>query len=399
MEINTDVNVVPKRHTITFATMCKDEAHCIRDTLESVYKYIDNWVVCDTGSTDDTIKVVTDFFTEKGIPGEVFIDEWVSFDVNKTKLFERCYGRSDFILHLDSDDVLVGDFNFQTVDGTKDTYYLMTKKGNTSYKCLVIFTNRKKWRFVGVAHTTIHIIGENYKASTELVSDDFYLLCRDTGARSADPRKYHKDAEKLQKQFWDTLYNDPDGLNNRSVFYTAQSYMDAGELDESLKWLCLYIKLQNTWIEEVYECYLRIGQILMAKGKPYQEIKNQIMKANTIFPDRAEGYYILGKHANDLRMSEEGYNMLKIAKDLRYDQATSKYCLFVRKNCYGKYCYDEYSVSCYWTGRYQEGKEYLEKVLDDPEFSHHKSRFLDNMNHFNNKINESINALEEMAKP
>ena len=26
-----------KKHTICFATMCKNEEHCIRDTLESVY--------------------------------------------------------------------------------------------------------------------------------------------------------------------------------------------------------------------------------------------------------------------------------------------------------------------------------------------------------------------------
>ena len=47
--------------------MCKNEEHCIRDTLESVYKYIDTWVVHDTGSTDNTCKIVTEFFEEKGI--------------------------------------------------------------------------------------------------------------------------------------------------------------------------------------------------------------------------------------------------------------------------------------------------------------------------------------------
>jgi len=37
--------------------MCKDEEECIRETLESVYKYIDYWVVYDTGSTDKPVRL------------------------------------------------------------------------------------------------------------------------------------------------------------------------------------------------------------------------------------------------------------------------------------------------------------------------------------------------------
>ena len=53
-----------KLPTLAFITMCKNEEHCICDTLESVYKFIDYWIVCDTGSTDNTCKVVEDFFKE-----------------------------------------------------------------------------------------------------------------------------------------------------------------------------------------------------------------------------------------------------------------------------------------------------------------------------------------------
>ena len=55
---------------------------------------------------------------------------------------------------------------------------------------------------------------------------------------------------------------------------------------------------------------------------------------------------------------------------------------------YGKYIYDELSVSCYWTERIEEGKKYLDKIIDDEEFSDHKERFIDNLKHFNNKLNK-----------
>lgn len=72
--------------TICFATMCKNEEHCIKETLESIYKYIDTSVVCDTGSTDKTCEIVKDFFKEKNIKGELFIDELKRHKERQAKL-------------------------------------------------------------------------------------------------------------------------------------------------------------------------------------------------------------------------------------------------------------------------------------------------------------------------
>src|SRR5258708_39562065 len=99
--------VTTARPSICFATMCKNEEHCIRQTLESVYKFIDTWVVCDTGSTDRTCEIVRDFFRERNIPGELFVDAWTGFDVNKTLMMSRAYNRSDYVMHLDADSTLV----------------------------------------------------------------------------------------------------------------------------------------------------------------------------------------------------------------------------------------------------------------------------------------------------
>ena len=54
--LNPNTNNIP---SLCFITMCKNEEHCIKNTLESVYKYIDYWIVCDTESTDNTCDIVT----------------------------------------------------------------------------------------------------------------------------------------------------------------------------------------------------------------------------------------------------------------------------------------------------------------------------------------------------
>jgi len=40
----------------------RDESHVILETLETIYKYIDFYVICDTGSIDNTKILIKDFF-------------------------------------------------------------------------------------------------------------------------------------------------------------------------------------------------------------------------------------------------------------------------------------------------------------------------------------------------
>ncbi len=373
--------------SIVFATMCKNEEHCILQTLESVADYIDYWVVCDTGSTDKTIELVKTFFEERNIPGELHQDDWVGFDHNKTLMMDRAKGKADYIMHLDADDLLVGDFSFE-VSELEDAYFIPVKRGTSEWKALIMFNGNHSWKFCGVAHTTIKNLDKPNYTTGDLSHLGYYISGEGIGSRAFDPKKYLYDAERLQKQFWDTLINDPDELNSRSVFYTAQSYMDYGMYREALQWNRLYLKLKNVWVEEVFEAHMRSSVCLMRLDADLNEILMEMNSAINLFPDRAEPYLTLGAYLNSINKWEMGYEYLSKARTLSLDLAKSKYILFINEKAYGKYINDELSVSCYWTGRYEEGLEYLSEILNDSDFESSKDRLLDNLNHFNNRLDE-----------
>ena len=46
------------KKTISLCMIVKNESHIIHECLESVYKHIDYWVISDTGSTDNTQKII-----------------------------------------------------------------------------------------------------------------------------------------------------------------------------------------------------------------------------------------------------------------------------------------------------------------------------------------------------
>ena len=57
-----------KTPTLSLVMIVKDEEHIIRECLETVYKEIDRYDITDTGSSDNTIQIIKEFFDEKVFP-------------------------------------------------------------------------------------------------------------------------------------------------------------------------------------------------------------------------------------------------------------------------------------------------------------------------------------------
>jgi Rps23 Pro-64 3,4-dihydroxylase Tpa1-like proline 4-hydroxylase/glycosyltransferase involved in cell wall biosynthesis len=379
---DTPVEVKKDGPTMCFATMCKNEEHCIQNTLESVYKHIDYWIVCDTGSTDKTCEIIKKFFEEKGIPGELYIDEWVGFDHNKTLMMKRAKDKADYVLHLDADDLLINDLEFTKEDIGGDAYFMNVTRGDLKWKAFIIFNNRLTWKFCGVAHTIIKCIEKEHYITKDITHKEAYISGEGIGSRAFDPNKFLYDAEKLKKQFFDTLLHDPDELNTRSIFYTAQSYQDSGMYEEAIKWYRLYTKINDGWIEEKFEAHMRISLCMMELGYNLKDIEMEMLKAISLEEDRAEPYYHMGLYCNQIGEYEKGYSYFKSSKSKNLDKIKQKYILFIRENMYGDYNNDELSVSCFWTKRFEEGYQYLLEIIDDNRFINQKDRLLTNKKHF-----------------
>lgn len=349
----------PKRKRLCFATMCRDEAHCIRETLESVADHIDYWIVSDTSSVDNTIQVITDFFEERGIAGELWHDDWTQFDVNKSALFRHCFAqrdRFDYVLHLDADDLLVGT---PQIEGTKDRYLVSARRGGGVFSCVVLWSSAIPWKWCSVRHTIVRALDANGNeiavSEGDLRNKDFHMVSRDTGARSADPEKYRKDALLLQSQFFETLRDDPDKLMRRSCFYCAQSFYDALDWNTAIKWYTLFLNLRDCSQEERHEAHLRIGYCLQRVDPRSARIEHHFAQAIELAPDKAEGWFHLGRQRSRLRKCELAYGDLHRARLCNLEKCQRKYYLFTMPYCYGSGTYDELSVACFWTKRKSEG--------------------------------------------
>ncbi len=80
---------------LSVAIITKNEAENMPDCLGSI-KFADQIVVVDSGSTDDTVKIASDFGCD------VFIEEWRGFGSQKQFAIDKCKHR--WVLVLDADE-------------------------------------------------------------------------------------------------------------------------------------------------------------------------------------------------------------------------------------------------------------------------------------------------------
>lgn len=251
-------------NSICLNMIVKNEEHVIKDTLENLCKYIlfSYYVISDTGSTDNTKQIIKDFFESKNIKGEIYDDEWHDFGYNRSLALKYAYNKTKYVFIFDADDRINGNFVLP-INLTHESYFLKFGTGIT-YKRILLVDNTLEWNFIGVLHEYINCLTKK-NTSITLIDGDYYVNSGKSGARSNDPDKYKKDAIVLENAFY-KAEQENNHLKVRYSFYCAQSYRDANDKINAIKWYKKRIELKD-WEQEVYFSYFMVGRLYYDLGE------------------------------------------------------------------------------------------------------------------------------------
>jgi len=342
--------------SICLNMIVKDEAHIIEKTLNNILQYIPitYWVICDTGSTDDTVTIIKRFFNEKNIQGEIHLCTWKGFGKSRTEALELAYNKTDYLFIFDADDAIHGDFKLPT-SMTMDSYHFRFGQG-FSYTRPLLVTNRKEWKYVGVLHEYLTEKVSEYRSSFILESGNYYVESGRSGGRNQDPDKYSKDAATLEHE----IATEPDkGLCDRYAFYLAQSYKDANKKDKAMEWY-LNVLSRNNWAQEKYFSCLTLGNMYKDKEN-FEKAVLYLTKTNEYDDQRFDGLIFL---------MENCYNKgMHYMVDMLYTQIQKNYhnLNLSRKLFVYQYLYDEVMdylnvISCFYTKNFNSGYESIKKI-------------------------------------
>ncbi len=348
--------------TIGFVAIVKDEATVIGRCLDSVRALIDYVLIVDTGSSDGTQSVILRWLEENGLPGQVLDRPWRNFRDNRNESLEalRQVAEVDYALTIDADEYLVYEPGFDATAfkdalPAADAYHVMTLHGDYRYRRMQIFSNRMPFYYKDVLHSYL-VPPEGARVAMAKGFYDYYTY---DGARAKDPRKFHKNAEVLEREL--ATATDPRDIA-RYTFYLAQSYRDAGIHDKARD---NFFKRAGMgfWQEEVCLSWLYAGYAMERLGQLPELALSVYLKAYEAGPHRAETLHAAARICRTMKSYHHGYLLAKAGIEL-----TEPDTLFVDSSVYSWRMLDEFQICAHWSGHIDDAVEAAERLLSEARF-------------------------------
>ena len=324
--------------TLCLNMIVKNESRIITRLFDSVLPIIDSYCICDTGSTDNTIQVIEEYFNSKNIPGKIVREPFKNFCHNRNYALQSCVGMSDYVLLLDADMILeVKKFDKSFLNNAMSFNIL---QGNESfyYQNLRIVKNNGLFNYVGVTHEYIDVPQNNTTMNIEKNS----LFINDIGDGGAKSDKFERDIRLLL----DGIKEDP--KNGRYHFYLANSYYDSGKYQDALENYKKRIELDG-WKEEIWYSYYKLGLCHKHIGN-FGEALNCWLEGYDYYPDRLEAIYEIIKHYRFASKHKLCLLFYKAAKEILAKNLNRDNYLFLHNDVY-KYKIDvEYTIFSAYIG-------------------------------------------------
>jgi tetratricopeptide (TPR) repeat protein len=366
--------------TLCLNMIVKNESKIIKRLFDSVVSIIDCYCICDTGSTDNTIEIITDYFASKNIPGKIVSEPFKNFCHNRNFALQSCIGMSDYLLLLDADMILeVKKFNKNLLQ-IASSFSILQGNDSFYYQNLRIIKNNGEYKYNGVTHEYIDTPSNNSIYNIE--KDKLFI--RDVGDGGSKQNKFERDISLLL----DGIKDDPN--NARYYFYLANSYHDCGRFEEAINFYKKRIELRG-WNQEVWYSYYRIGLCFKNMGK-IEEAIYYWLKGYNYYSERLENLYEIIQHyriTSQHKLAEIFYKEAR--KNLDLNKNRDSY-LFLHEDIYSSKIYYEYTIIAAYLGIYDINYEVV-KVLNYSRDKIEVNNMLSNMKFYKNKLNLSTKMI------
>ena len=310
-----------KKPTISLCMIVKDEADFLKSCLDSVKDYVDEMIIVDTGSKDDTIKIAESF------GAKVIEHEWKD-NFSDARNVSLKHATKDWILILDADETisekdlkemkkLLEDKNADAYSlvqrnyfkdrketsievSSKDDKYPESKKYNGWFpsRLVRLFRNNKDYEFTGIIHELIEQsieIKEDNIVPSQIPIHHFRV---DKDQKFNDNKK-QKYLEMGLKQI-ETTPDEP-----KPYYEVGQIYLSDEEYDKAIELFEKAIKIidkskdydkhKGTY---VYLC-LSLGKAYLKTGK-FELAIHYLKKFLENFPNAHIVHFFLGQAYSSL---------------------------------------------------------------------------------------------------
>ena len=288
---------------ISLVMIVKNEAAILRETLERVRPIVDEWVIVDTGSTDGTQAIISEY----GPVTELAFEDFVT---TKNKALALATGK--YILFMDADErLLSGAETLRAVAeaGELDAVSCRIIDGPapdqvvTQYDRLRLWRNDGRWRFEGPG---VHEV-VSAPAGARVLRDPGVVVWHDH--RHRDGESFVKRSEWYVELLQAALQRDPS--DTRAMFYLARTFKDLGRWFEAIEAYERYLAAGG-WHDERWQACYDLALCWRELGE-WDHARGACQRALAIDPRRAEVAGLIGRLHYEAREWREAVAYLRQA--------------------------------------------------------------------------------------
>ncbi|MBS0625976.1 MAG: glycosyltransferase [Verrucomicrobia bacterium] len=341
--------------TICLNMIVKDEAKVIRRCLGSLKKWIDYWVIVDTGSTDGTQEMIREFM--KDVPGELHQSSWVNFAHNRNEALSLSKGKGDYILFIDADEMLEFSKDFTWPELIQDLYFMKVRyQTGSEFSRVSLVNNRLEWKWHGVIHEELRESGS--KRSGTMLNGVITITTLD-GEPSKELliKKNLRDAAILEK----ALLEEPDSA--RYMFHLGLTYETAEENEKALKVFEKRVAMGGEDDGQIFYSLLRIARLQEKLKMSPDLFIATYQRAYQSRPTRAEPLYHLACHYLETKNPLLSYALTRWALTFPVPKND---LMLVDLPIYEFYLLLQLVESALQLGKVDEAKSACQKLLSKP---------------------------------
>lgn len=263
--------------SLSLAMIVLNVEKTIRKCLDSFSQCVDEIVIVDTGSTDNTLEIIKEY-TDK-----IYHFKWVDdFSAARNFSFEKCTG--DFIMWVDGDDYILPEDikKIKSLDfSDKETIICDYAYAHDEYGAVSMVVPRERivkrslnpqWQ--EPIHEYLPIKGSTYISGI-----------------MTHHNKQHGTSERNLSILEKIVEKNPSEARN--LYYLGKEYMDFGKTNEAIDYLSRFVKCPWAFYEDVSQAYHKLALCYLTLGND-TEFKINIFKALEIEDGWAEPFYHMG---------------------------------------------------------------------------------------------------------
>lgn len=324
--------------TVCLNMIVKNESKIITRLFDSVLPLIDTYCICDTGSTDNTVEIITNYFKDKNINGTVIHEPFVNFSHNRNFALQSCVGMADYVLLLDADMILNANGFKKELIKEYDMCYILQGSDDFYYQNVRIVKNNGHFNYVGVTHEYM----SSPDGSKTISFPKDILFINDIGDGGSKSDKFERDVKLLTE----AIQEEPN--HDRYHFYLANSLHDLGKNEEAIITYKRKIEIGG-WNQEVWYSYYRIGICYRNMGK----IENAIcawMEGYNYLQSRVENIYEIVHHYRNISKHTLANTFYNIGKNIIKTNPNRDDYLFLHNDIYTYKLDYEYTIIAAYVG-------------------------------------------------